>query len=123
MGMNGFFLDSYAVIEYIADNPKYIKYFEKKQGMLTYANILEIGFSLLEYGENQAKKVVDALTHLIIQPEKSEIIESILFRKKHIKKRLSYTDCLGYIIAKNRGVRFLTGDKQFKGMDNVEFVK
>ena len=33
------------------------------------------------------------------------------------------TDCIGYILAKNIGIKFLTGDKEFENLDNVEFVK
>ena len=32
-------------------------------------------------------------------------------------------DCIGYMTAKRLGVKFLTGDREFEGMDNVEFVK
>ena len=33
------------------------------------------------------------------------------------------TDCVGYVVAKRVGVKFLTGDREFKDMPNVEFVK
>ena len=49
--------------------------------------------------------------------------EAIRFRKEHKKKDLSYTDCIGYIYAKRNNLKFLTGDKEFENMDNVEFVK
>ena len=45
------------------------------------------------------------------------------FRLNNYKRELSYIDCLGYILAKKRGFKFLTGDEQFKYFDNVEFVK
>lgn len=32
-------------------------------------------------------------------------------------------DCIGYVYAKENGLRFVTGDKEFEGMENVEFVK
>jgi len=35
-------------------------------------------------------------------------------------KKLSYVDCIGYIMAKSRNIRFLTGDEQFK---NAKFIK
>ena len=40
-----------------------------------------------------------------------------------IKKKLSTPDSFGYITAQKYGLKFLTGDKQFKGMNGVEFVK
>ena len=39
------------------------------------------------------------------------------------RRDVSYVDCLGYTLAKKLGVKFLTGDEQFKDMENVEFVK
>jgi len=45
------------------------------------------------------------------------------FRALNKKRNLSYVDCIGYIIAKQRNIKFLTGDKEFEYMENVEFVK
>ena len=45
-----------------------------------------------------------------------------IFGKVNIAN-LSYVDYIGYILAKQRNVKFLTGDKEFENMDNVEFVK
>ena len=45
------------------------------------------------------------------------------FRVKNIKKDISITDYVGYFMAKNLGVKFLTGDKEFENFENVEFVK
>ena len=39
------------------------------------------------------------------------------------KRNVSMTDCVGYILAKQLGIKFLTGDKEFEHLDNVEFVK
>ena len=45
------------------------------------------------------------------------------FKIKNIKRSLSYADCIGYIIALRYGIKFLTGDKEFETLENVEFVK
>jgi predicted nucleic acid-binding protein len=118
----GYFLDSYAIIEFLMHNPSYESCFQDG-GMITYCNVLEVVYSFYVDNGEEAFTLLDALSHLVVEPEPEEIIEATRFRKKHIKKRLSYTDCLGYCIALNRGVPFLTGDKEFKGMKNVTFVK
>ena len=41
----------------------------------------------------------------------------------HLKKRISFIGGIGYLLAKKRNAKFLTGDEQFKDFDNVEFVK
>ena len=45
------------------------------------------------------------------------------FKLKYVKKCLSYADCLGYIIALKNDMKFLTGDKEFENLENVEFIK
>jgi len=45
------------------------------------------------------------------------------FRVQNIKKDTSITDCISYFMAKNLGIKFLTGDKEFENLENVEFVK
>lgn len=35
---------------------------------------------------------------------------------------ISYADALGYYLALKSNVKFLTGDKWFKGLEGVEFV-
>lgn len=44
------------------------------------------------------------------------------FKLQHKKKRLSVPDAFGYITTQRYGLKFLTGDSQFKGMIGVEFV-
>lgn len=33
------------------------------------------------------------------------------------------TDCVGYVVSQRLGMKFLTGDKEFRGLPNVEFVQ
>jgi hypothetical protein len=39
------------------------------------------------------------------------------------KLNYSYIDAWGYCAAEALGIRFLTGDPVFKGLENVEFVR
>lgn len=43
------------------------------------------------------------------------------FRNK--SKELSTADCIGYAYALKNDLIFLTGDKEFAGLPNVEFVR
>ena len=49
--------------------------------------------------------------------------EAMKFRKELKKRDVSYTDSIGYIYAKRHNMKFLTGDKEFENLENVEFVK
>lgn len=44
-------------------------------------------------------------------------------KKEQKRKDLSYADCIGYTYAKRHGMKFLTGDRQFERMQNVEYAK
>ena len=44
------------------------------------------------------------------------------FRLSWKDRGVSITDCVGYIMAKKLGIKFLTGDKEFEKLDGVEFV-
>ena len=44
------------------------------------------------------------------------------FRYENKHKKMSMTDCISYIQAKKLGIKFLTGDKEFKNKENVEHV-
>ncbi|MBI4980258.1 PIN domain-containing protein [Candidatus Woesearchaeota archaeon] len=122
--MTLFFYDSYAVIEYLQNNPRFIHYFEEHTGILTLLNLLEIYYSVLnEAGEEKASLVLNKLYPLRIEPSQETIKKAMQFKKQHKKLDMSYADCLGYCLAMERGIKFLTGDSQFRGRDNVEFMK
>lgn len=123
MGVTAFFYDSYAIIEYLKDNPDFIPYFESSTGMLTMFNLAEVYYSVLqESGQKKADQVFETLYPLCIVPDNETIRKAMQFRLENKKRGLSYADCIGYQTAKAKKVRFLTGDRQFKDMDNVEFV-
>ncbi|MFH1290556.1 MAG: PIN domain-containing protein [Nanoarchaeota archaeon] len=118
-----YFFDSYAIIETIKDNPNYENF--KDQPIVTNAlNISEVYYHiLLNTGESTANKMIESLDIQEIAISKDISINAAKFRHKHKKAKLSYADCIGYISAKTYNLKFLTGDKEFEHLDNVEFVK
>ncbi len=117
-----FFYDSYAVIEYLKDNSNFVSYFEQHTGMLTLLNVLEVYYSVLaDSGEKKAEVVLETLLPLVVEPTTETIKKAMKFRYELRKKKLSYADCLGYQVALERGLKFLTGDKEFEHLKNVEF--
>jgi len=46
----------------------------------------------------------------------------IRHKARKMGRRWSYVDTIGYVLAKRIGARFLTGDKEFKGVGNVVFI-
>ncbi|MEK6927550.1 MAG: PIN domain-containing protein [Nanoarchaeota archaeon] len=121
MGLNYFF-DSYAIIEIVKNNPKYLPYSEEDI-VLTLFNLAEVYWSaLLDYGEERADKIFSDFRDNIVEVDDETLKEAIKFRKEHKKQDLSYTDCIGYIYSKRNNVKFLTGDSQFENFPFLEFL-
>lgn len=122
MGLK-YFLDTYAIYEIISGSTSYNRYWGSETATSIF-NIAESYYIFLrELGEDIAdeKTIPLFLNALSIRP--LTIKEAMKFRLENKKKDLSYTDCIGYQLAKENHMKFLTGDIQFKGLPNVEFVK
>lgn len=124
MEIKTYFFDSYAFYEIINGNPSYKQFIENIGILTTKLNIMELYYGLLlRYNKAMANKYFDELIKYCIELDDETIKHACLFKLINKKLDLSYVDCIGYIIAKQRNVRFLTGDKQFENLENVEFVK
>jgi predicted nucleic acid-binding protein len=85
---------------------------------------MELHYGMLRVkGKKYADKIFDELNKFCVDVGNEVIKSANALKAKHNKSNLSYVDCIGYVIAKSRNVRFLTGDKEFSEMENVEFVK
>jgi hypothetical protein len=120
-----FYYDSYAVLAYLSDNENYRPYFEENDGVLTKLNLIEIYYRTLEvHGAEGASQVVRVFAKYLIDFDISDIEGSMKLKLK-LKKNgfdISYADAVGYYISLKCNVKFLTGDKWFKGLEGVEFV-
>ena len=118
-----YFFDTYAVIEILEKNPSYEKY-KNKDLTITIFNLAEIYWSCLNnFNEIELNKIYNEYKSAVVEIEDETLKEAIKFRKEHKKQDLSYTDAIGYIYAKKHNMKFLTGDKEFRDLKNVEFVK
>lgn len=121
--MSKYFFDTYAIIELIKGNPNYE--FIKDNVIITSSmNIAELYYSLLlENNQEFADKIINSFNFELIDITSKIAIKSSLFRFQNKKLKLSYIDCLGYILALKNNLLFLTGDKDFESLENVEYVK
>ena len=121
--MSTYFFDSYAVVEVIKGNANYARYVGEEV-VITIFNLVEVYWAALNYlGEKEADEIYSKYKPGIVDVDDETLKEAIKFRKKHRKRKLSYTDCIGYIYALKNNLIFLTGDKEFDDLENVEFVK
>jgi len=120
-----FFYDSYAVLAYLSDNPNYRVFFEENDGILTKMNLMEIYYRSLEvHGLQAAAQIVKAFAKYVVDFGIADIEGAMKLRLKLKKKGhdISYADAMGYYLAQKSDIKFLTGDKWFKGLERVEFV-
>jgi predicted nucleic acid-binding protein len=85
---------------------------------------MELYYYLLrEEGEEKADFYYNYYLPACVSVSDKIIKEAMKFKLKFKNKRLSYVDCVGYIFSLELGIKFLTGDKEFKSFRNVEYVK
>ena len=118
-----YFLDTYALIEIAEGSPKYQKYLESDAVTLN-DNLAELFYFLLKkYDEKAANFFLDKFARLAVELPIEIIAKAMVFRYQHAKMNFSYIDCFSYIYALEDKRFFLTRDRAFKGMANVELVR
>lgn len=118
-----YFFDTYAIFEIINGNEKYEKYKEYPL-IVSVLNIAELYAGLLkEKGKGIADEWYNKLIFDVLEITPDLIINAVVFRYQHKNEDVSLTDCVGYFLAKKYNLKFLTGDKFFENLENVEFVK
>lgn len=118
-----YFFDTYAIIEIIKENKSYEKY-GKEIIMTSVLNLGELYYYLLKnFDENIADDWKIKLEHNLLFIDADIITKAMIFKYKNKEKNFSFIDCVGYTLAKENNLIFLTGDKEFKDLENVEFVK
>jgi uncharacterized protein len=118
-----YFFDSYSIIEIIRQNWSYLKY-NHSVIITNVVHLAEVYYHLLiNYNEKTADYWMSKLNLSFIEITSQVAIEASKFRSKNKNVKLSYADCIGYINAQKHGLKFLTGDKEFKNIKGVEFVR
>ena len=117
------FFDTYAIIEIINGNEKYKKYIDFDI-VITKLNLFELYYATVrKYGENKAKEELSKNSAFAVDFDNCIIENAAKLKFIFKKQNISMTDCIGYITANRLGIKFLTGDKQFEFLPDVEFVK
>jgi predicted nucleic acid-binding protein len=118
------FYDTYALYAIATGQQGYAGYAKGFQILTSLMNVYELYYTLCKEG---AKDLAEAyflrLQSCCVPIEPESVRNAANFRLKHISKKFSYIDCLGYTLAKEHNVKFLTGDKEFERMQGVAFVK
>ena len=119
-----YFTDSYALIEFIGGNKGYEGYFTGENDIITTKlNLLELYYFLISrYSEEKAEEYFASFLPKVVELEDEHLKDGGKFRFTHKKQNILYIDAIGYELACSMKIKFLTGDKEFEGMPNVEFI-
>ncbi|MEK6925095.1 MAG: PIN domain-containing protein [Nanoarchaeota archaeon] len=118
-----FFFDTYAFYEIIKENKSYEPYLDSII-ITTKLNIFELYHRFLKYNDKDLADISFEEYYPFAIEFNEEVIKEAAKLKVLLNKRdVSMTDCIGYCLAKQLGVKFLTGDEQFEKMEHVEYVK
>jgi predicted nucleic acid-binding protein len=117
-----YFFDSYAIIEIINQEESYLRF--KRATIITNSlHLAEVYFCILRnYNEKTANYWISNLDIVFLDITPEIAVKASKLKYKHKKSKLSYADCIGYVTAIENNMKFVTGDKQMKGMKGVEFV-
>ena len=118
-----YFFDTYTVIELMEGNPAYSQ-FITAPFVFAKLNLIELHYhSLRKFGPDKARLILDKYSKNVVDFDDNTIIDANELRRRIAKRNVSTADCIGYVYAKRNAIRFVTGDKEFKNLENVEFVK
>ena len=121
--MQAFVFDTYALLEVISGNPNYEKYLNSEVIINDFI-FAELYYKLIrEFDIEKSNFYSEKYANFIVELNVETIKKAMLFRARNKKKNFSATDWIGYALALKLSIRFLTGDKSFEGLENVEFVK
>jgi len=118
-----YFFDTYAIIEILKGNKGYEK-FKDSQAIISTFNLAELHLHITRiFGAEVAENSLGEFSNCVAGFEMEDFIEATKFKLKDTKKNFSIPDSIGYAMSKRLGLKFLTGDKNFQDLGNVEFVK
>jgi len=118
-----YLVDTYALIEIIKGSSDYKK-FEHEELVVTQFQLMELHYYLLRtFGLKIAEEMINNWEEFLQPVTMLQIKLAMQFKLQQKKKKLSYVDCIGYAFAKYHGIKFLTGDEQFRDLSQVEFIK
>lgn len=116
-------LDTYALIEIHDENPNFLHYLGQEFVIpnITMAEFYSV--ILRNYNEKTANYLLKKFDPFIVPVSFDIIIKAVKYRHDYKTQNLSFFDCVGYMFAMEKGIKFVTGDKEFENKEGVEFIK
>lgn len=116
-------LDTYALWEIQFENPRYVP-FLSKPFVISEWTLVEFYKTMLKtYNKATADYWIRKFTSFVERVDLNILLKAVDFQEEHKKQNISLFDAVGYIFSLNKNFKFVTGDKAFKGMKGVIWVK
>lgn len=117
-----YFWDTYALVALLEGRPEY-EPFRGEPVLCERDNLYELAYYLLrDFAPERAAASVEALRPELLEVGPGLVWRAAALRLAERRRKLSYVDALGYVLAREHGLSFLTGDKAFQDMEGVEYV-
>ncbi len=117
-----FFFDSYAIIEVLEATARY-QPLAQETITTTALNLGETYYYYLRLGrEKEFLAILSRVRVELLDITPEQIYRAMEFKYAHRQRKFSFIDSVGYIIAEESHLPFLTGDAAFQGMPNVHWV-
>lgn len=119
--MAAFFFDTHALVGITTARPGYERF--RNEPIVTDRGCL-YEFARFILKSRRARDVVPVLAALRaerLDPTDEDLVAAAKLQRQ--RPRLSAQDALGYVLARRAGLRFLTGDRAFRGMVGVQLVE
>ncbi len=118
-----FFADTYALLGLLDGAHSYKPYLASAI-VTSKFHLAELYYALLrDYDAETTQHWLAFYSNFIVTVSLSAIAAAMQFKLLFKGEKLSYADCIGYAVAAELGMKFLTGDEKFRSKENVEFVK
>jgi predicted nucleic acid-binding protein len=115
-------LDTYALVALHNNAPEYKQILDEEK-VITSMTLAEFyGVLLRQHDTKTAEHWWRKLLPFCVDVDRETLREAVTLRETNRKNRLSFFDCVGYIHARKHGMRFVTGDKEFRGREGVLFI-
>lgn len=121
-----YFADSFAFFARAEGNPRYIRIMERAKIVTSALNVLEVYTVMLNrLPREDALRYARACFQHAVDVPNDVAFDASEFKRKMLanRKNCSSVDAWGYAAARRLGYPFLTGDRPFKGVPGVEFVR
>lgn len=118
-----FFADTYALLGLAGGTYSYKPYLASAI-VTSKFHLAELYYALLgDYDAETAQHWLKFYSNFLVTVSLSSIAAAMQFKLQCKSEELSYADCIGYAVAAEFGIKFLTGDEKFRSKENVEFVR